>query len=226
MPRPTAAALALTATLLAAAAGCSSGSPTEVARPEPSRTYVAGDVPVLVPGAPGEPAEVVQPGQTGTIPNSDSYGDADVEFMTSMVGHHAQALEMAELAPTRAQDARVKVLAGRIAAGQGPEIDVMQAWLRQHGLPEAELDAGHDSHDGMPGMAGPEDLTRLVAARGLDFDRLFLQLMSEHHRGALQMADEAVGASHPIVTELVNDVAATQSVEIDRMQQVLADLRL
>ncbi len=225
MPRPTAAALALTATLLAAAAGCSSEAPAEVARPEPSRTYVA-EVPVLVPGAPGEPAEVVQPGETGTRPNADAYGDADVAFVTDMVGHHAQALEMAELAPTRAQDPRVKLLAGRIAAGQGPEIDVMQAWLRQHGLPEAELDAGHDSHQDMPGMASPEDLTRLVAARGLAFDRLFLQLMSEHHRGALKMADDAVGASHPVVTELVNDVSATQSVEIDRMQQVLADLRL
>lgn len=212
-------ALALTAAL----AGCTGDEPAvEVARPEPSASFTA-DVPVIIPGAPGEEPEVLQPGQTGTIANADAYGDADVRFMTDMVGHHAQAREMAEMATDRAGDERVLRLAERIAAGQGPEIDAMQGWLELHGLPEASEDVDHE-HDDMPGMATPEDLTRLSAAEGPEFDRMFLELMSRHHEGALQMADRAVGAQHPVVSEMVDDVVATQSVEIARMQAVLADL--
>ncbi len=208
--------------LCAALTGCSGDEPAEVARPEPSASFTA-DVPVIVPGSPGEEPEVLQPGETGTIPNADAYGDADVRFMTDMVGHHAQALEMAELAPERARDERVLRLAERIAAGQRPEIDAMQAWLEQHGLPRAPEEVDHE-HGDMPGMATPEDLTRLSAAEGTEFDRMFLELMSRHHEGALRMAERAVGARHPVVSELVDDVVATQSVEISRMQRVLGDL--
>lgn len=214
-------ALALTAAL----AACSDTAAEQVARPAPSVTYTAGEVPVLVPGAPGEEAAVLAPGETGVVQNPMAWGDEDVAFMTDMVGHHAQALEMAELAPERAQDPRVKALAGRIAAGQGPEIEVMQTWLRQNGLPEADASGGHgDGHGSMPGMASEQDLTRLVAARGAEFDRLFLELMTRHHQGALVMADEADEAQNQIVLEMIKDVVSTQGVEINRMQQVLADL--
>lgn len=217
--------------LAAALSACTEQAAVPVAGPAPSVTYQAGDVPVLVPGAPGEDATVIPPGGTGTRANADAYTADDVAFMTDMVSHHAQALEMAELAPERASDARVKTLAGRIAAAQGPEIDVMQAWLEQHGLPRADPATGHGAGHGgghggeaMPGMAGPEDMTRLVASRGTAFDRLFLDLMSRHHQGALEMAAQAADAQHPVVTELITDVAVTQGVEIERMQEVLADL--
>lgn len=222
MPRLVVPVLALL--LTASLAACSGNDETQVPQPAPLSTFVAGKVPVIMPGAPGEQPTVLQPGQTGTMANAGSYGDADVTFVTSMIPHHAQALEMAALAPDRAQDKRVVALASRIAAGQGPEIQAMQAWLRQQGMAAVDEDAGHGDHGDMPGMASPEDMTRLVAARGVGFDRMFLQLMTQHHQGAVQMANEAVGAVHPIVSEMVDDTVATQSAEITRMQRVMADL--
>lgn len=211
--------------LAGALSACSGDAAAPVARPEPSVTFQAGEVPVLLPGAPGEPATVIPPGGTGTRANSELYTDSDVAFMTDMVGHHSQALKMAALAPTRAADPRVKALAARISAGQGPEIEVMQAWLAQYGLPKADPEAGHAGHDATPGMASPEQVTRLVAAKGAEFDRLFLTLMSQHHEGALAMAAQAADARHPIVNDILTDVVVTQGVEIDRMQKVLADLK-
>jgi uncharacterized protein (DUF305 family) len=212
-------ALALSAGLTA----CSSSStPQAVAKPEPSVTFTA-DVPVLVPGAPGEEPAVVAPGQQGTLPNPDVYSDEDVEFVTAMVPHHAQALEMAELVPDRGEDARVKALAERIAVGQGPEIASMQAWLEGHGLPRASTDGDH-GHAGMQGMLTGEQMTQLIAAEGGQFDRLFLTRMIAHHEGALVMAERLGQGTHPLVMDMVKDVSVTQSVEIARMQEVLTDL--
>jgi uncharacterized protein (DUF305 family) len=222
---PRSAPAALSAALLTLVlAGCS-GSEETAARPDATTTFTAGDVPVLVPGSPGEEPEVVQPGQSREVPNVDYYGDADVRFVSDMVLHHAQALEMAELAPDRAGDERVQRLAERIAAGQGPEIDAMQSWLSSRGLPPVDTAAGHRAHQGMAGMASPEEMTRLVAASGTAFDRLFLELMTRHHEGALQMAeDTGPAAEHPLVVDMVSDVVVTQSVEIQRMQELLAEL--
>ena len=211
-------AVALAATLTA----CSADEPQAVAAPEPSVTYTA-DVPVLVPGAPGEEPAVVAPGEQGALPNPDLYSDADVEFVTAMVPHHAQALEMAELAPDRALDPRVRAMADRIAAGQGPEIEVMQAWLADHGLPAADPDADH-GHE-MRGMVTGEQMTQLLAAEGEQFDRLFLTRMIAHHEGALEMANRLGQGTHPLVMDMAKDVSATQSVEIRRMQEVLSDLQ-
>lgn len=224
MPRLLVVTLTLTA---AALAGCTSSSPaSDVARPEPSSSFTAGKVPVLVPGAPGEDPTVLQPGQSGAMANAGIWGDEDVTFMTDMVGHHSQALEMAQLAPDRAKDERVLRLAERVAAGQGPEIKVMQTWLAQQGLPPASEKAGHGGHADMPGMATPEEMARLVGASGEAFDRLFLTTMVKHHTGALRMADQAVGARNPIVSEMVDDVVGTQGAEIKRMRDVLLTLPL
>ena len=222
--------LRLSAPLLAlAVAGvltaCSSSEPQAAAKPEPSVSYTAGDAPVLRAGKPGEEPQVVAPGESGAMPNAEVYTDEDVEFVTEMVPHHAQALEMVELAPERAEDPRVRSLAERIAAGQRPEIAAMQAWLEQRGLPAPETGGGHGSHgDDMQGMATGEQMTRLLAADGGQFDRLFLSMMIRHHEGALAMADRLGGGTHPIVTDMAKDVAATQAVEIARMQEVLTDL--
>ena len=211
-------ALALAAGLTA----CSSTEPQAVAKPEPSVSFTA-DVPVLVPGAPGEEPTVVAPGEQGSLPNAEVYSDEDVEFVTDMVPHHAQALEMAQLAPERASDPRVTAMADRIAAGQGPEIEVMQAWLESHGLPLAETDGDHGDH-AMQGMVTGEQMTQLLASEGQQFDRLFLTRMIAHHEGALDMAERLGQGTHPLVMDMAKDVAATQAVEIARMQEVLADL--
>lgn len=212
-------AVALAASLTA----CSSDiEPQAVALPEPSVTFTA-EVPVLVPCAPGEEPAVVAPGEQGAMPNPNLYSPEDVEFITAMVPHHAQALEMAELAPDRADDPRVRTLADRIAAGQGPEIEVMQAWLEKQGLPKADTEAGPEGHD-MGGMVTGEQMTQLLAAEGTQFDRLFLTRMIAHHEGALAMANRLGQGTHPIVMDMAKDVSATQTFEIARMQEVLSDL--
>lgn len=220
--------LRLSAPLLAVAlaaglTACSSDiEPQTVALPEPSVTFTA-EVPVLVPGAPGEEPAVVAPGEQGALPNPDMFSPEDVEFVTAMVPHHSQALEMAELAPERAEDARVKAMAERIAAGQGPEIEVMQAWLVKHDLPKADTAAGHGGHQ-MRGMVTGEQMTQLLAAEGEQFDRLFLTRMIAHHEGALEMANRLGQGTHPVVMDMAKDVSASQSFEIARMQEVLSDL--
>ena len=210
--------------LVGALAGCADDSVEAVSVPSPSAPFTAGDVPVLVPGSPGEPTEVVPPGGTGELANPGLYGDADVTFVMDMVPHHTQALRLAELVPGRTDDEQVVALAERITAGQGPEIDVMQAWLAAQGLPPADEESDHTAHPDMPGMTTQEQMLRLVAASDEDFDRLFLELMTAHHEGAIQMAEAASGARHPIVGEMVDDVVVSQGVEIDRMQQLLDDL--
>lgn len=200
---------------------CGGGDP--VAEPPPaSVAFTAGDAPVVVPGAPGEPTTTVAPGQTGEIENADTWTQGDVDFVTKMVPHHTQALRMAELAPDRASDARVKAIAERIVAVQQPEVKSLQAWLAAHGLPQA--DPEEQGHDGMQGMASDEQLLALTSAEGEEFDRLFLEQMTAHHEGALAMADAAVDASNPQVLDMLTDTVVGQSVEIARMQGILADL--
>ena len=218
-------ALALMTALLTALAGCADdGTAEAVAPPSASTGFTAGEVPVLVPGSPGEPTTVIPPGGAGELANPSLHSEADVTFVTDMVPHHTQALRLAELVPERAGDPRVAALAERIVAGQGPEIEVMQAWLTAQGLPPADQEGDHSAHQGMPGMTTDEQMLQLVAASDEDFDRLFLQLMTAHHEGAIQMAEEATDARHPIVNEMVDDVVAAQSVEIGRMQELLDDL--
>ena len=219
-PTPVLAALA---GLTGARSGCGGGT-ADVARPDPTATYTAGDVRVLQPGAPGESADVVEPGETGELANPGAYNDADVEFVTNMVPHHTQALAMASLAPERAQDPRVADLAERIALAQGPEIDLMQSWLAAQGLPPADPEAAHDAHESMRGMATPEQMFELESATGEEFDRLFLTMMTEHHEGALEMADASGAAQHPIVADMVADTVVSQGTEINRMQALLAEL--
>lgn len=212
-------AAAAAAVLVVAACG---GQDQQAAPPPESVAFTASDVPVVVPGSPGEPTTTIAPGETAQMENSGAWGQGDVDFVLAMVPHHTQALRMAELAPERASDERVRAIADRILAAQGPEIDVMQSWLATNGLPEADPE-DHGHHD-MQGMASSEQLLALTSAEGEEFDRLFLQLMSEHHEGALAMADAAVEASNPQVQDMITDTVVSQSVEITRMQALLAEL--
>lgn len=218
--RPWSALVAASAVALVVA-GCGADA-DDVARPAVSIQYTAGDVPVLVPGSPGDPTETIAPGETGRMENAGSWNDADVDFVERMVPHHAQALEMAALAPDRASDPRVLAIADRVASAQQPEIDLMQAWLEQQGLPPADPD--DHSHAGMEGMVTDEQLFALRAAEGREFDRLFLEAMTQHHEGAITMAQSTSDNANIVITDLIQDVVVSQSVEITRMAQVLADL--
>ena len=163
------------------------------------------------------------------------YTDADVEFMSGMIPHHAQAVIMAGWAPTHGARKDVASLCERIVVGQRDEIALMQTWLRDRG--EAVPDAASTRHkmkmNGMehdmlmPGMLTDEEMAALDRARGPEFDRLFLLGMIKHHQGAIGMVDvllKAYGAAQDeTVFKFANDVQADQSIEIDRMEKMLED---
>ncbi|MFI7576675.1 DUF305 domain-containing protein [Micromonospora sp. NPDC049497] len=185
----------------------------------PDASAAADGPPVIVPGRPGESAQV-RPAEEVRATATPPHNSMDTWFVRMMIPHHEQALEMAALAPDRAADPRVRSLAERIRAGQGPEIDVLRAWLQARGLP-AEA-AGHD-HGTMRGMQSPEAVRRLADARGAEFDRLFVRMMTDHHAGAVEMATNLlkVGAE-PVLLEFANSIAVEQNVEINRMRELTA----
>jgi uncharacterized protein (DUF305 family) len=169
--------------------------------------------------------------------DAERWTEADARFMTAMIGHHAQAIEMSRLAPERAQNAAVRRLAERIINAQEDEIATMQTWLRDRGQPVPEPSAahgaGHEGHGGgqgerMPGMLTPEQMARLEQARGAEFDQLFLQMMIQHHRGAVSMVTQLFGSygagQDETVFKFASDVNVDQATEIARMQRMLADL--
>lgn len=178
--------------------------------------------PVVVPGRPGEQASTIPPGQATASPPEEP-NDADKRFVQNMIVHHEQAVWMADLAPSRASSRDVKELASRISDVQGLEIDAMNGWLSQHSIPTVNPTApNHESmgdHGAMPGMATPEQLQQLKDAKGTAFDRLWLTLMINHHKGALTMAEEVRKKGVDTrVQEIADDVMVEQTDEINRMQ--------
>lgn len=162
---------------------------------------------------------------------------ADVHFMSGMIAHHAQAVAMANLAPTRAASPAVRTLAERIVNGQQDEIATMQQWLRDRGqrVPEARASGtmlmtmnGVEHEMQMPGVLSEAQMQRLNQARGTEFDRLFLTFMIQHHRGAVAMVEELFrtpGAGQDqTVFKLASDVNVDQTTEIDRMEKMLSNL--
>jgi uncharacterized protein (DUF305 family) len=160
------------------------------------------------------------------------YTEADIRFMTDMIGHHAQAITMAGWAPSHGADRSIQILAARIINAQQDEIATMQQWLRDRGQPVPEPDtsmAGHAMHHMlMPGMLTPEQMAQLDQARGPAFDRLFLTSMIRHHQGAVSMVDALFNtpgaARDETVFKFANDVSVDQSTEIARMETMLAAL--
>jgi uncharacterized protein (DUF305 family) len=160
------------------------------------------------------------------------YTEADIRFMTDMIGHHSQAITMAGWAPSHGADASIQTLASRIVNAQQDEIATMRQWLRERNQPVPPPDtgmAGHQMHPMlMPGMLTPEQMQQLDQARGPAFDRLFLTSMIQHHKGAVSMVDALFatpGAGRDeTVFKFANDVSVDQSTEIARMETMLAAL--
>ena len=154
--------------------------------------------------------------------------------MAGMIPHHAQAVIMAGWAPTHGARKDVAILCERIVVGQRDEIALMQTWLRDRGqpVPDATSTRHRMKMDGMehdmlmPGMLTDEEMAALDRARGPEFDRLFLDGMIKHHQGAIDMVDvlfKAYGAAQDeTVFKFASDVYADQSIEIERMQKMLA----
>lgn len=162
--------------------------------------------------------------------------------MQGMIRHHAQAIVMAAWAPTHAAREDLKILAGRIAVSQQDEIAFMERWLRERHETVPEIDVHHDmaghqmatpgasTSELMPGMLTSAQLTQLSAARGPEFDRLFLTFMIKHHEGALTMVDQLFSsqgaAQESNVFQFASDVEIDQNTEIERMRGMLRALSL
>lgn len=162
------------------------------------------------------------------------YTEADVHFMSGMIGHHAQALVMAGWAPTHGASGPVRRLCERILNGQQDEIITMQQWLadREKPVPPADpagmsmVTNGVEHTMRMPGMLTDEQMKQLDAARGAGFDRLFLTFMIQHHKGAVAMVKQLFStygaAQDQTVFKFASDVNVDQSTEIARMEKMLA----
>ncbi|MBI4939576.1 MAG: DUF305 domain-containing protein [Actinobacteria bacterium] len=149
----------------------------------------------------------------------------DVEFAQGMIPHHEQAIEMADLALKNASSAQVKDLATQIKAAQDPEIQTMRGWLKTWGAEEDMAGMDHSGMDmgGMPGTMSDDDMKKLGAAKGAEFDRMWLQLMIAHHQGALTMANQELATTaDPKVKTLAEAIVSGQTKEIDTMKGLLA----
>ena len=160
-----------------------------------------------------------------------SYTRADVDFLSGMISHHAQAILIANWAPTHDASAALRTLCARIIVSQRDEIATMERWLREHGEPVPPEDPtglrmpGMDHPMPMPGMLTAAQLDQLDSVRGAAFDRLFLTFMIQHHRGALTMVsallDHPNSARDGVVFQIASDINADQTVEIARMTRML-----
>lgn len=223
---PTRAALLLSAAFVAAACA-GAPAPGDTPAPEASDANADDPAPIVQPGAPGEDARTFSAEEISEV-EGVSYVDADVRFMQGMIPHHQQALVMTDLVRRYATTDAVRQMALRMEISQRDEIALMETWLRNHDEPVAMPGMDHGDHL-MPGMLTPEQMEELRDARGTEFDRLFLEYMIQHHRGAIEMVAELFAtpgaAQESTVFKFAEDVDADQTMEIQRMQRVLQDIR-
>lgn len=185
--------------------------------------------PIIQPGAPGESSRVVTAEKAADL-SKVQHTPADVRFMQGMIGHHAQALEMTDLLLSRSRREDMRLLARRIEVSQADEIKMMQDWLKSRGQ---DVPGEHAHHAPgaplMPGMLTAEEMGRLSAAQGGEFDRLFLEFMIKHHDGALIMVEQlfaTAGAGQEAeIFAFASDVDADQRMEIERMGAMLKEIR-
>lgn len=158
------------------------------------------------------------------------FNDTDVAFASNMIQHHAQALQMVDLTMGHDLDPEVQQLADDVRAAQTPEIEQMVNWLQDWEQPVPETARDHVNADGggmdmgsdMPGMMSPEDLQSLEHAEGSEFQQMWLEMMIEHHEGAIEMADEEKqNGEHPKAIAMAEDIADAQAEEVSTMKALL-----
>ena len=176
-------------------------------------------------GGPGETSRVLGSDEVADLPDGAEFSAADVAFAQGMIHHHQQALEMAALVDDRAARDDLSLLAERITVSQVDEIALLGRWLADRGQEIPTHEGGHGEL--MPGMLTDDEMAVLEAARGQEFDMLFLTAMLTHHEGAVTMVQELFdggGGIEPEMFQLAEGMATDQGVEIARMQQVLAEV--
>jgi uncharacterized protein (DUF305 family) len=219
--------------LVVALAACTSNE----AEPSP-RPKASASAPVVQLGAPGEANTTLSPEEAeGLADQVPRHTEADVAFVQGMLHHHMQALQMTAMVPTRADGEDLRTLAERMEVTQQVEIEQLEAWLAARRVEAPGGHEDHGSHEGaghgsghesepMPGMLTRRQLADLAAARGKEFDRLFLASMIHHHQGAVLMVEtllsEGAGGQEPQVFHLAQGIASDQQVEISRMKSMLS----
>ena len=181
--------------------------------------------PIILPSAPG--IESIEIDQKAAIAIADtSYNSHDVHFLQMMIMHHDQAMVMSKLAPFRTNSKNILDLAGRIDSSQEDEMLFMKSWLQDRNE-STNYNHNHKMMK-MAGMASPEEISQLKESDGVEFDRLFLRLMINHHDGAIEMVDDlrdqSGSAYDPILNEFVADLTNDQAIEIERMNGFLIGL--
>lgn len=165
------------------------------------------------------------------IPENEPFNQTDVDFATDMIQHHAQALSMVDLTVGRKLSADLTTLAEAIRTAQGPEIETMVDWLNEwdQPVPETMRDHANAHGDGeaemdtdMPGMMSAEEMADLEAAQGAEFEQMWLEMMIEHHEGAIEMAKtEQEDGEYPDAIALAEEIEKAQSAEITTMNELL-----
>lgn len=179
---------------------------------------------ILRPGAPGEDTRQINTAQATDL-SKVQHTPADVKFMQGMIGHHAQAVDMVALIADRAANEDLKRLGLRIQVSQEDEMNMMRTWLEVRGEKVPGPHSHHEPGGFMPGMLTDEEMAQLAAAKGAEFDRLFLMGMIKHHGGAITMVEElfktpSAGQEGDIFA-FASDVDADQRMEIERMGAML-----
>lgn len=151
-----------------------------------------------------------------------AHNDQDVSFAKEMIQHHRQAVDMADLATSRASAQEVKDLATKIKAAQAPEIKTMSGWLTSWGEQVPADMAGMDMSSSMPGVMSSDDMAKLKKASGTEFDKMFLEMMVKHHEGAVEMAKtQKADGKYDAAVKLADDVITAQTAEIKEMDKML-----
>ncbi len=146
------------------------------------------------------------------------FNDADISFLQMMYPHHAQAVDMAKLVPTRSQNQQLIALAANVEQAQSPEMRQIADLLRAFGKPAPAATMGHD----MPGIMSHDQMTALQNATGLEFDRMWMRMMIDHHRGAIDMSNaELSGGVNPDAKKLAQQIVSAQQAEIQQMRGML-----
>jgi len=182
---------------------------------------------ILQPGAPGQDTKTINTAQATDLSKVGAT-PADVKFMQGMIGHHAQAVEMVQLLNQNSDNVDMKRLGLRIQVSQDDEMNMMRTWLKDRGQEIPGPHAHHEPGGFMPGMLTSEEMATLAAAKGKEFDRLFLMGMIKHHGGAISMVEELFktpGAGQEGgIFAFASDVDSDQRMEIDRMGAMLKEI--
>lgn len=188
----------------------------------------AAQVPVVQPGAPGKPSRELSASERPKAVAA-KHSPADTKFMQGMISHHAQAVEMVDLLKTRTEREDMRMLGLRIEVSQNDEIKMMKLWLQARGEALPSEHAHHMPSGQMPGMLTADEMARLRAAKGAEFDRLFLEGMIRHHGGALVMVQELQSSPGAMQEAEIHDFAthvdSDQRMEILRMNSMLKGMK-